>query len=241
MYHSSDELYKGEQYAANNPGWHEEGSGMKAALVLAFIRKFRIAAGNVVEVGCGAGEILLQLQKQLPGSHFTGYDISPVAIQLASKKANDRLRFFLQDVASLPPQKTDLLLVLDVVEHVDDVYSFLRMIRDKADNFIFHIPLDMSCRTLLKPHTLRQQRTSVGHIHYFSEETALWMLEDVGYEIMEYDYTKPDVDRVRPASFKQWLKKQLRRISFALSKKVSVKLWGNYSLLVWAKPILKEP
>ena len=97
-------------------------------------------------------------------------------------------------IHKLKAEKADLVLVLDVVEHIDDVYSFLRRLRDKGSNFIFHIPLDMSCRTLLKPHVLLQQRTTVGHIHYFTEETVLWMLRDVGYEVEHFIYTKPDVD-----------------------------------------------
>jgi SAM-dependent methyltransferase len=240
MYQSSDQFYTGKQYLEKNPGWHEEGAAFKAELALDFIRRFSLPAGSVVEVGCGSGEILVELAKQLPGSNLTGYDIAPAAIEIAKKKAGSNLNFQLADFLDLEIPVSDLLLVMDVVEHVDDVYGFLRKLRGKARNFIFHIPLDMSCRTLLKPHTLLQQRTSVGHIHYFTEETALWMLKDVGYEVRYHRYTKPDVDIKMPDSLRQWLKKQLRKISFSLNRKLSVKLWGNYSLLIWATPVHKQ-
>lgn len=240
MYNSSDQFYTGSGYFENNPDWHQEGSRFKADLVASFIRQFQLPTNLVAEVGCGAGEILVELSKQLPAkSVLKGYDISPKAIEVASKKATQQLSFYLDDYTQLNTDKADLVLVLDVVEHVDDVYSFLRRLRDKGNNFIFHIPLDMSCRTLLKPHTLLQQRTSVGHIHYFTEETALWMLEDVGYKVEHFIYTKPDVDIKKPGSFKQWIKKILRKMSYAISKKLSVKLWGNYSLLILAKPVIK--
>ena len=129
---------------------------------------------------------------------------------------------------------------MDVAEHVDDVYSFLRRLRNKGNYFIFHIPLDMSCRTLLKPHVLLQQRTSVGHIHYFTEETAVWMLRDVGFNLEYFIYTKPDVDLIKPRSFKQWLKKILRKFSYSVNEKLSVKLWGGYSMLILAKPVIKS-
>jgi len=240
MYNSSDQFYTEGGYHNNNPGWHQEESKFKAGLVLDFIKMFDLPTGLVVEVGCGAGEILADLTRNLgPGSVLRGYDISPQAIQIATKKAGPQLRYYLDDYSKSNDAKADLVLVLDVAEHIDDVYSFLRRLRDKGRNFIFHIPLDMSCRTLLKPHVLLQQRTSVGHIHYFTEETVLWMLRDVGFDVEYLIYSKPEVDLVKPRSFKQWLKKMLRKLSYSINKKLSVKLWGGYSALILAKPLLR--
>lgn len=241
MYNSSDQFYTEGGYYQHNPDWHQEGSKFKADLVLKFIKKFQLPTGLVVEVGCGAGEILAELMKNLtPTAMLKGYDISPQAIRIADKKATSQLSFYLEDYTKLKVEKADLVLVLDVVEHIDDVYSFLRRLRDKGKNFIFHIPLDMSCRTLLKPHVLLQQRTDVGHIHYFTEETVLWMLRDVGFDAEYLIYTKPDVDLVKPRSFRQSIKKILRKLSYSINKKLSVKLWGGYSALILAKPVLKS-
>ena len=241
MYNSSDQFYTEGGYYQSNPDWHQEGSKFKAELVLEFIKKFQLPTGLVVEVGCGAGEILAGLVKNLPAaSVLKGYDISPQAIQIAAKKSTPQLSFYLDDYTLLKEEKADLVLVMDVAEHVDDVYSFLRRLRNKGNYFIFHIPLDMSCRTLLKPHVLLQQRTSVGHIHYFTEETAVWMLRDVGFNLEYFIYTKPDVDLIKPRSFKQWLKKILRKFSYSVNEKLSVKLWGGYSMLILAKPVIKS-
>ena len=238
MYQSSDQLYTNGTYLKNNPGWHEEESKWKADLVFDFIKKFNIPAGRVIEVGCGSGVILAQLAKRLgPASVLKGYDISPQAIQIAVKKETERLKFFLGDVAAMGGENADLILVIDVAEHVDDIYSFLRVLRPSGRHFIFHIPLDLSCRTVLKPHIMLQQRTSVGHIHYFTEETALWLLNDTGYTTEHFIYTRPEIDLVKPRSLKQWVKKTLRRFSYALNKKLSVKLWGGYSLLLYCKPM----
>jgi len=240
MYNSSDQFYTEGGYYQSNPDWHQEGSKFKADLVLEFIKKFQLPTGLVVEVGCGAGEILAELMKNLPAAAvIKGYDISPQAIKIAANKATLQLSFYLDDYTQSNEVQADLVLVLDVVEHVDDVYSFLRRLRDKGRNFIFHIPLDMSCRTLLKPHVLLQQRTDVGHIHYFTEETMLWMLRDAGFDVEYSIYTRPDVDLKRPKSFKQWVKKVLRKISYSINRKLSVKLWGGYSAMILAKPVIK--
>lgn len=241
MYNSSDQLYTGDQYYEQNPGWHQEGSRYKAGKAAELIRKFRLPVNLVVEVGCGAGEVLVELGKQFPvETQLKGYDISPQAIRIASGKSTSQLKFYLEDYTRSTHEKADIVLILDVAEHVDDVYSFLRRLRDRGKNFIFHIPLDMSCRTLLKPHTLLQQRKQVGHIHYFTEETALWMLADTGYDVQHFIYTKPEVDITMPKSVKQWVKKMLRKVSYGINKKVSVKLWGNYSMMIWAKPTINK-
>ncbi len=241
MFNSSDELYTGSKYLALNPDWHEEASKYKTGLVLEMIKKIEPGPRLIVDVGCGAGAILSELGKHLDGqTQLAGYDISPDAIKMAMPKTTSNLQFHLDDYTRSEHSKADLILVIDVAEHVDDIYSFLRRLRDKGLNFIFHIPLDMSCRTLLKPHTLLQQRTGVGHIHYFTEEVVLWMLADTGYEVQHCIYTKPEVDLIKPQSLKQWAKKLLRRISYGVNKKLSVKLWGNYSMLIWAKPTIKK-
>jgi tRNA G46 methylase TrmB len=65
MDHSSDQFYTEGAYLKNNPDWHQEGSKWKADLVLEFIKKFHIPTRLVADVGCGAGEILVQLANQL--------------------------------------------------------------------------------------------------------------------------------------------------------------------------------
>ena len=93
MYHSSDQFYTEGEYLKNNPDWHQAGSKWKADLIFEFIKKFQLPTGLVVDVGCGAGEILVQLAKQLgPASVLKGYDISPQAIQIATKKETGAIK-----------------------------------------------------------------------------------------------------------------------------------------------------
>ena len=126
-------------------------------------------------------------------------------------------------------------MIIDVVEHVDDFYEFLRRLKTKGRNFVFHVPLDLSCRTIMKPHVLLQQRQSVGHIHYFTKEIVEWALKDTGFEIIDWVYTKPIVDIDSADSPKRWIKKILRNLSFAINKDWSVKKWGGYSMMILAK------
>jgi SAM-dependent methyltransferase len=233
---SSNDLYTSGEYYKNNPDWDIADAKWKTNVIFRLLQKNNIKVTQVAEVGCGAGENLVELSKRdTEIKTLTGFDISPQAIALAKKKSTEKISFYNEDFTTQKNIKTDLLLVIDVVEHVDDYYGFLRKLKCKSDYFVFHIPLDVSARTIMKPHVLLQQRQSVGHIHYFTKEMAIWALQDTGYDIIDWVYTKPVVDVNRADSFKRFIKKILRNISFAFNKEWSVKKWGGYSLMILTK------
>lgn len=232
----SDNIYINGQYLKNNSTWGVEDSIWKSDMIIKLLQANKIEPAEVIEAGCGAGAILENLSKKFFFiKSLKGFDISPQAIEMAKTRETDRLTFYCEDVTLKKDIHTDVLLVIDVLEHLDDFYDFLRKIKSLSKYFVFHIPLDISCRTILKPHVMLQQRNAVGHIHYFSEEMVLWFLKDMGFDIIQYDYTKPVVDINAADSFKRWIKKILRNFSFRLNKKISVKLWGGYSLMILAK------
>ena len=234
---SSDDFYTGETYAKNKPAWNAEDSVLKAGWVYDLYTKNNIVPRDIIEVGCGAGGILEELSKKdLRVDHLKGFDISPWAINLARPKETERLKFFNKNFTADDPG-CDLLLVIDVIEHVDDFYGFLRNLTGKAEYIVFHIPLDLSCRTILKPHILLGHRRSAGHIHYFTEEMVLWILQDIGCGIIDRHYTKPIIDLNPAKGLQQGLKKILRNFSYRLSPSLSAKLWGGYSLMILAKPV----
>ncbi len=227
-------LYTTGQYVQQNPNFHEEDAEWKAALITGMLRKAAITVNAVAEVGCGSGRVLYHVQQQLPGVPCKGYDISPEGIARARALENVHLSFYETDLIAAAVQ-TDLLLMIDVLEHVPDYYGFLQGLLAKANHFIFHIPLDVSCRTIMKPQVLLQQRQAVGHIHYFTKEMVWWMLADCGYRVRDWQYTKPRTDIDAAKGLKRWVKKLLRNLSFSLFPGWSVKRWGGYSVLLLAE------
>lgn len=233
---SSNDMYINGEYFKNNPDWDIADARWKTDVIYSLLKKNNINPRKVIEVGCGAGENLLELLKRDDRiEQLAGYDISPQAFALAEKRSSGKISFYNEDLTIKENVEADLMLVIDVVEHVDDYYGFLRKLKNKSDHFVFHIPLDLSCRTAMKPHVLLQQRQAVGHIHYFTKEMVEWALQDTGYEIIDWVYTKPVVDVDPPNSFKRFVKKTLRNISFAISKHWSAKKWGGYSMMILAK------
>lgn len=236
MAFSSNDIYTGDVYIKNKPTWDDEGTGWKAGIIHGLLQLNGINPKTIVEVGCGAGGILKELSELEPSFvELNGYDISSHAIALAKEKGSEKIHFFNSDFVNSDAPGGDVLLLIDVIEHIDDYYGFLNKIRAKSKYTVFHIPLDLSCRNILKPHTIYLQRQLVGHIHYFTKETAEWALKDTGFEIVDWVYTKPLIDLEPATSLKAGIKKILRNISFAVNKNLSAKLWGGYSMMILSK------
>jgi SAM-dependent methyltransferase len=227
--------YTDGQYLENNPTWHVEDSPWKAENVWRMIAKHNLPLSAVAEVGCGAGEILAQLQQRAPAeSEFWGYDISPQSHEMASERANERLRFRLADLTEESDVRFDVLLVIDLIEHLDDYYGFLRKTRPLADFTILHIPLDMCAYSAIRSHVLLDQLRRVGHIHFFTKDTALAALKQAGYEVLDWFYPTPQPDREqRP--LRQRLLQLTRNASYLLFPDLSIKAFGGRSLMVLAR------
>jgi SAM-dependent methyltransferase len=86
-----------------------------------------IPTGSVLEVGCGNGEKLAQLQKM--GWKVTGQEIDPVAADLASKRSGANVLVGPLESCDFAGETFDLVLSSHVIEHVFDPIAFLETIR----------------------------------------------------------------------------------------------------------------
>ncbi len=221
------------RYLANNPGWHVQDSAYKVRQITSLLRQHGLTPLRVGEAGCGAGEVLRLLQGQLPAeAELWGYDISPQAIQLATGRANPRLHVTLADISSEPTPPFDLLLVLDVLEHVPDYLGWLARLRGKSEWTLFHIPLAITVESVLR-RALLGRREKYGHLHYFSQETALATLRDVGFQVVDWRFS-PYAVTVASGSA-QKLARVPRRLAFALAPEWAARVFGGYHLLVLAR------
>ena len=176
------------EYAKNIPSWHAEHSEWKARNILHLLKKNNVNPQTIAEIGCGAGEILNQMHSRLSNNvEYFGYDIAPDAIKLAKQREKERLSFYLENLFETS-RHFDLLLMIDVCEHVENYYDFLLQCKKKADYMVVGIPLDISFRTILRSNNLTVRRNIAGHIHFFCSQSALLMLENCNFEIMDCDY-----------------------------------------------------
>lgn len=227
-------VYVNGEHLEKNPDWHVYASSWKAKHVLRMLQSHKLSVNTVAEVGCGAGEVLRQLQNSMPPHCvFSGYDISPQAIELAGTRENPRLRFKWADILQEPDAYFDLLLILDVVEHVEDYFGFLRNLKSLARDKIFNFPLDLSVQSLLREDGLMMRRRTYGHLHYFTKDLALQSLTGEGYEVLDWFYAPFGVDF--PVGFKGKVIRWPRMLFSAVHQDLAARLLGGFSLFVLAR------
>lgn len=229
-----DTIYTDGTYLRNNPDWHVDDSPWKAKHIARILERNRVVPMSVCEVGCGGGEILQSLAAELdPRARFHGYEISPVAFSICSKKADDKFQYKLANLLE-ETVYFDLVMAIDVFEHVEDYFSFLRKLRTKGRRKLFHIPLELSALEVARGTPLMRQRRSVGHIHHFTKETALAALEDTGYRIIDHFYTSGRTELAQ-GGWKSRLLKWPRHALYAINPDWAARWLGGYSLLVLAE------
>ena len=231
----STNMYSSGEYFANNPTWHVEDSPWKADKIYEMLHRNKIVPTSICEVGCGAGEILKQLQVKFGEEcEFWGYEISPQAFELAQPRANEKLHFKLKDILTEEDVFFDVILLIDLIEHLEDYYGFLKKLKTKSQYKLLHIPLDLSAQSVLRKNRLMKARLTTGHIHYFTKDIALQSLVDVGYEIIDFYYTASAID-LRAQSALASLAKIPRHFLFALDPDLASRAFGGYALMVLVK------
>ncbi len=225
---------KNSDYLQQTRTWHEEDSPWKALQIYNILQKNSITPKSIVDLGCGVGEILIQLDSKYASDEikYVGYDIAKDAINIANKKSKFNIHFKLGNALS-EDNNYDVLLAIDVFEHVEDYIGFIQSCKSIATFKIFHIPLDISISSLLRNRMI-DARQSVGHLHYFYKDTAIATLNDCGLEIVDYFYTHGAIEKSN-TSIKTKFANIFRSIFFKLNQDLTVKIFGGYSLIVLSK------
>jgi len=231
----SQNRYLSNDYILKNPTWDREDSPWKAMLVYEALQRTRISPTSIVEVGCGAGDVLDTLRSNYPGTRLTGFDIAPAATTFWADHKEKDITFVLGDFLTDSSDHYDVALLLDVIEHLDDPFHFLSKIRNRADHFVFHFPLDLSALSVLRETPLLYVREKVGHIHYYTKSLALALLADCGFEVLDWKYSGAFFNAPQK-SFKTRLAGVFRKILCALNRDLGVRALGGETLIVVARP-----
>lgn len=227
--------YTDGTYANDVTDWHEGDAEWKACHIAKIIEKNKLELRTICDVGCGTGGVLHELQKLLPTkAQYTGFDISPQSISRAKDKENENLSFRQGNILEDSDRTFDLITLMDVFEHIPDYLGFLQNIREKSKYHAFHIPLDISSLSAVRGHPILTRRTTVGHLHHFTADTALATLQETGYTVIDWFYTASGFqppDSSLKATVRDFPKKTL----FKIRPDWTVRFMGGYTLMVLCK------
>lgn len=230
-----EQRYTGGTHLEKIPDWHIEESPWKAQNIAKLLTRNTLSPQTICEVGCGFGEVLKLVQAERGAEcECLGYEISPVAFAHAQERTNEYVHFKLGDFLAATERVFDLLLILDVVEHVENYLGFLQDLKPKGEYKIFQVPLELSVQTVFRRHALIKQRDTHGHLHYFTHETFLRSLEDCGYQIVDYIHTSSSLD-LPTHVLSTKLMRVPRKVCYWLHKELTVRTLGGFRLMVLAR------
>lgn len=223
--------YLAQDYLDNNPAWDMEDSPWKAGKVIDILKRNNLSPRTFCDVGCGAGRVLSTLRDEFPDAQYVGYDIAPDAEKFWGDLKASGIELNVGDFSVLNREKYEVVLLLDVLEHVADPHQFLASIKPFASYLVIHFPLDLSALSVFREKPLLHVRRKVGHIHFFTKGLALELLDECKLEVVDWRYTGAAFSapqRGLSTKLFAWF----RRFFYLLNKDVGVRLWGGETLMV---------
>ena len=158
---------------------------------------------DVLDIGCGSGQIGEILTTQF-GCRVTGLEIDAGACSIAKDKlwkviTGNAESLNLQEL--LPAHSMDVILCLDVLEHMIDPWTFIKRIKPllKTDGyFLATIPNAAHASVVLELLAGKFQYRDLGlldknHVRFFTLDSVENLFRDAGYLIDTLDRNKVDV------------------------------------------------
>lgn len=186
-----ENFYTDGTYLLNNPTWDAEDVEWKIKKIVPLLKEFlsQTKPQRICDIGCGGGKLLSELAKLYPQHTFVGWDLSPDAAKFWNY-GEKNISFHAGDIfKTAQEERFDLVLLIDVIEHVENPHQFLANVKSITKNCFFHVPLDLSSLSVLFDYKLIQVRRQVGHIHYFTKGLFLELLREAGLKPLQVSYS----------------------------------------------------
>lgn len=139
---------------------------------------------RVLDIGCGNGSLAKDVA--MHAKSVTGIDIDEKLIEKAKRKnPAPNLTYTTGDATKdLSHEKFDVIIMSNVLEHIDERVAFLKGIRHLADKFLFRVPMiDREWVTLYKKEIGLDYRLDTTHFTEYTFAQFKSEFEQAGYRI----------------------------------------------------------
>jgi len=159
----------------------------RAYLIFRILGKIKKKLGDIyyLDAGCGEGDFIELLEKK--GYKGEGFDFSEDAVQKAKKRFQSRVKITKKDLYNLKGRKYNLVLLLEVLEHIKDEMRVLKSIRNimqEEGYLILSVPARKNKWGLSDKYN--------GHYRRYEKRDLRELLKKGGFEIeLLYSYGFP--------------------------------------------------
>lgn len=190
----------------------------------------------VADVGCGTGKTTRLLHKFLSECAIDqvevhGYDVHP---EVSNFQDSQNVRFISGDFYMESEKIYDLVVLLDVLEHVLDPIEFLKRIAKRTRLIALHLPLDDSLLSWVRDLPKRKIRHP-GHILVLNSATAFNLLTFSQFRIFDYAYSPVFLAPSGSETILQRLFNPIRTVTYRISPYLTHKIFGGVSIFLLAK------
>jgi len=136
---------------------------------------------NVLDYGCGTGGFLYELDRRLCFRSTLGVDISPKAVALAKRYGDHYGQ--IKDHGTDVVRGRDLVLLMDVIEHVEDDLPFLRGIAEGMQEGA-HVLITVPAMPIL----YSEWDKTLGHYRRYTIKGLKDLAADAGLKVVSVGY-----------------------------------------------------
>lgn len=191
---SAIERSKGTNYADVDDDAYLQSIGRvrraQGETIVAFVREHQ-ASGEWLDVGCGFGYVLEAARTA--GFHVRGIEPDAKAAKAARERVGDVAQGLLEETTP----GADVLSTLDVIEHLDDLDAFARLVKRKAralwvvkvpssEGLFFRVAHALRIGSAVK--RLWQSDYEHPHTVYFDLSTLTRFLDNHGFDVIAARY-----------------------------------------------------
>ncbi|MCX6295593.1 MAG: class I SAM-dependent methyltransferase [Bacteroidetes bacterium] len=163
---------------------------------------------NVLDIGCGTGATGAAIRQNFKVGHYSGVELMDAAAKIAKERldyvvsVNVETMINEKKFQNLDKKKYDLILILDVIEHLYDPWGLLNFLRDwlSPDGVIvLSIPNAGNIyvvNKLLRDKFLYDEGGLLDktHIRFFTLKTIQHLAETTGYMIKDTYFKRGSMD-----------------------------------------------
>lgn len=180
-----------------DPNRHREDTKYKVEaikkLLFKYLKNNNIQLSSYADVGCGSGEIIKLLGKELKLNFeslqiLKGFDVSP---HVENIKDED-IEFLFQDFTK-SDENFDLVTLNDVFEHVTNPISFLTEVGKRAKYVVMHIPLE-DCMSVNIRNLQKRKIKNPGHLIFLNINSAINLITYSGLKVIDYEYSLDSIN-----------------------------------------------